>query len=313
MRCAIKSAPLATSRGACIVFSSYFSATAKCVGIGDHHVRGGHILLQSLHGALHGDLPLPLLDLRVAVHPAHLFLHLLLGHLQRLLDAIALVDVIEDRQDQQQNADAHADGVDDSAPRPKIWMNESRCTETICRAGRGSRSRPYRHQRHLQEAHHQVNHPLPAAEHFSESPDRVQRPRLGGSLCRIEMQPDLRHVASTAISTTPPRIGATRSPRSPMTCISSDAQPRHIDARHRARSQHFVQHRPHAGDEPKAKPLQQQQRADKNQSGGEVGAAGDVSLLAGFLPRAGRGCFGFVAFISAITLQPFNVPIKANA
>jgi len=89
-----------------------FQRDGEMGGIGDDHIRLGDLFFQALHRALHGDLAAAIFHHRVAVHAAHLVFHFLLGHAQRALDAKPLVEIIEDRQHQQQDADAHADGVD---------------------------------------------------------------------------------------------------------------------------------------------------------------------------------------------------------
>ncbi len=72
----MKSAPLATTFGACIEPLSYFSAMAKCVGLVTITSAVGHRLAGALHRELPCDAVAALLDQRVAVHVFHFLLDL---------------------------------------------------------------------------------------------------------------------------------------------------------------------------------------------------------------------------------------------
>src|SRR5262249_8566717 len=138
------------------------------------------VLFESLHEHLHGNLPSALLDFRIALHPAHLFFHFLLGHAQLALQPESLPHVIDDCQHDQQYRDAHDDRTDDArAQAENLQERKPLHGDDLIQPAVDSRISYDANHHHLHHVHDELHDAVPPAKQSPDAFEWIERLEIG--------------------------------------------------------------------------------------------------------------------------------------
>jgi len=256
----------------------------------------GTVIFELFFQSCQGDLPAAGFVFGIAFHALHLVFDFLLGHLQAPLDAVPLPEVIHQCQDEQQQADADGDAEEDVSGESEDLeeaqlLSQDDLPDATVNGGVGHQS----HQRKFEHAHTQLDQTLATTEKPGETPDGIERGKAKLQPAEVEIESGLSHVhqhgdqhhsdqqrhKSDANAVDRATAGGAQ--------VGGGEPCQRIPTEHVAEgiAQHF-EHTP-------AVPAKHEHAAHQQHRCGEIGAACDVALLAGFLAPLGRWCFCFVA------------------
>ena len=229
------------------------------------------------------DLAAAIFDVGIAFHAAHLVFHFLLGHAQRTLDAESLVDVIDDRQDQQQNADAHSDGENHVGTEAEdLQVGELLNGDDLSEPAGDGGPADEGDESDLEKVQKELRGALAESENFVESASGIEGGEIDGEALGAEIQADLREVDDDddehgSGQKRYERDGDPGKAKDDLLCDVLGAE-----IGQRCGGEKLENNVAEREDQGRSEPFHHQQSTDEESGTGEIVAARDIPLLVGF-------------------------------